>query len=73
MAIPTCRSYVSAVNTAEQYAIDNEFVNCRLYSDNYHEAKATADELFSNKFFMEYNDKQHNRFRAGNKQVIAIH
>lgn len=73
MAIPTCRSYVSAVNTAEQYAIDNEFVNCRLYSDNYHEAKATADELFSNKFFMEYNDKQHNRFRAGiNKLLLYI-
>lgn len=73
MAIPTCRSYVSAVNTAERYAIDNEFVNCRLYSDNYQEAKATADELFSNKSFIEYNDKQHNRFRAGiNKLLLYI-
>lgn len=73
MALPTCRSYVSAVNTAERYAKDNGFANCILYTNNYQEAKLTVDELFDDKVFVEYNDRQHNRFRAGvNKLLLYI-
>lgn len=73
MALPTCRSYVSAVNTAERYAKDNGFSNCRLYTDNYQEAKSTAAELFDDKVFADRNAQQHNRFRAGiNKLLLYI-
>ena len=73
MALPTCRSYVSAVNTAERYAKDNGFSNCKLYTDNYQEAKLTAAELFDNKAFVDRNAQQHNRFRAGiNKLLLYI-
>lgn len=73
MSNPTCRSYVSAISTAEKYAKDNNFQNCQLYINNYQIAKSTSNELFNNKEFIEYNIKQHNRFSAAiNKLLIYI-
>lgn len=73
MAIPTCNSYVSAVNTAERYAVKNGFQHCQLYTNDLYEAQATVNELFNNKYFVEYNNQQHNRFRAGiNKLLMYI-
>lgn len=73
MESSSCRSYVSAINTAEQYAIENNFNHCILYTDNYQEAKATANELFGDYSFMECNDQQHNRLRTAiNKLLIYI-
>lgn len=73
MAIPTCNSYVSAVNTAERYAVKNGFQHCRLYTNDLYEARATVNELFNDKYFVEYNNQQHNRFRAGiNKLLMYI-
>lgn len=73
MAIPTCNSYVSAVNTAERYAVKNGFQHCQLYTNNLYEAQATVNELFNDKYFVEYNNQQHNRFRAGiNKLLMYI-
>ena len=73
MAIPTCNSYVSAVNTAERYAVKNGFQHCQLYTNDLYEAQATVDELFNDKYFVEYNNQQHNRFRAGiNKLLMYI-
>lgn len=73
MATPTCHSYVSAINVAEKYAADNKFTHCKLYVADYKEVKATFDELFNNKVFLELNEQQHNRFRAGiNKLLLYI-
>lgn len=73
MAIPTCNSYVSAVNTAERYAVKNGFQHCQLYTNDLYEAQATVNELFNDKYFVEYNNQQHNRFRAGiNKLLMYI-
>lgn len=73
MAIPTCNSYVSAINTAERYAVKNGFQHCQLYTNDLYEAQATVDELFNDKYFVEYNNQQHNRFRAGiNKLLMYI-
>ncbi len=73
MAIPTCNSYVSAVNTAERYAVKNGFQHCKLYTNDLYEAQETVNELFNDKYFVEYNNQQHNRFRAGiNKLLMYI-
>lgn len=73
MAIPTCRSYVSAVNTAERFTIDNGFEHNELYTDDYYQAKETVEELFNDKIFIEYNAQQHNRFKSAlNKLLMYI-
>lgn len=73
MALPSCRSYVSAVNTAERFAIDNGFEHTKLFTDDLKRAKATIDELFNNDDFIEYNDQQHNRFKSAlNKLLMYI-
>ena len=73
MAISTCNSYVSAVNTAERYAVKNDFQHCHLYTNDLCEAQATVNELFNDKYFVEYNNRQYNRFRAGiNKLLMYI-
>ena len=71
MESSSCRSYVSAINTAEQYAIENNFNHCILYTDNYQEAKATANELFGDYSFMECNDQQHNRLRTAINKLLT--
>lgn len=71
MTSSSCRSYVSAINTAERYAIENNFNHCILYTNNYQEAKATADELFGDCSFMECNDQQHNRLRTAINKLLT--
>lgn len=73
MAVSTCNSYISAVNISERYATKNDFQHCHLYTNDLCEAQATVDELFNDKYFVEYNNQQHNRFRAGiNKLLMYI-
>lgn len=73
MAIPTCRSYASAVNTAEQFAMDNGFEHKELYTDDYYQAKETVEELLNDETFIEHNAQQHNRFKSAlNKLLMYI-
>lgn len=73
MPLPSCRSYVSAINTAEQFAIDNEFEHNKLFTEDYYQTKATIDELFNDKTFIEYNEQQHNRFKSAlNKLLMYV-
>ena len=64
MAENTCKSYVSAIRIAEQFAEDHRFLTKNLYTKNVGDAKATADALFTDQEFIQYNIDQHNRFRA---------
>lgn len=73
MALPSCRSYVSAVKTAERFAMDNGFVHTKLFTDDFKQSQATIDELFNNNVFVKYNDQQHNRFKSAlNKLLMYI-
>lgn len=72
MAETTCRSYVSAINNAEQFAKEHKIASAKLYStDNYWEAKETVDALLKNDLFIEYNNQQHNRLRAAINKYLG--
>lgn len=73
MAEGTCRSYVSAIRSAERFAKEHSLEHVRLYTDDPNETKATAEELFAHEGFCKYNEEQHNRFRAAiNKLLESI-
>lgn len=63
-ALPTTRSYSGAIRYAEGYARLHSFAHQILFTDDHTLAVETASELFEDKAFVEYNKKQHNRFRA---------
>lgn len=73
MAEGTCRSYVSAIRSAERFAEEHGFASHKLYASELSVAKATADELFSNAEFIQYNNDQHNRFRAAITKLLAFY
>lgn len=64
MAEPTCRSYVSAIRSAEKYAKDYGFASYRIYDVNTSDAVSLLNALMSDDGFTAYNIRQHNRFRA---------
>ena len=51
MAEGTCRSYVSAIRSAERFAEEHGLESRKLYTSDSKVAKATADELFTNAEF----------------------
>lgn len=73
MAEGTCRSYVSAIRGAEHFAEEHGLVSRKLYTCDPAVAKATADELFSNAEFIQYNNDQHNRFRAAITKLLVFY
>ena len=64
MAEPTCRSYVSAIRSAEKYAKDYGFTSYRIYDVTTSDAVALLNALMRDDGFAAYNIRQHNRFRA---------
>ena len=73
MAEGTCRSYVSAIRSAERFAKERGLDSVRLYTSNVQEAQATADALFAHEGFLRYNNDQHNRFRAAIIKLLAFY
>ena len=73
MAEGTCRSYVSAIRSAEHFTEEHGLASRKLYTCDPTVAKATADELFSNAEFIQYNNDQHNRFRAAITKLLAFY
>ena len=73
MAEGTCRSYISAIRSAEHFAEEHGLASRKLYTCDPTVAKATADELFSNAEFIQYNNDQHNRFRAAITKLLAFY
>ena len=63
-AEPTCRSYVSAIKTAERFAREHHFSHTKLFVDDFDEASATALTLRNDAAFIALNTSQHNRFSA---------
>ena len=73
MAEGTCRSYVSAIRSAERFAEEHGLASYVLYTSDPAVAKATADALFANPEFIQYNNDQHNRFRAAITKLLAFY
>lgn len=73
MAEGTCRSYVSAIRSAEHFAEEYGLDSVRLYTSDAQEAQATADALFAHEGFLRYNNDQHNRFRAAITKLLAFY
>ena len=73
MAEGTCRSYISAIRSAEHFAEEHGLASRKLYTCDPTVAKATADELFSNAEFIQYNNDQHNHFRAAITKLLAFY
>ena len=64
MAVPTCRSYVSALHTAEIYAKEHGFEKTTLCTKNYIVSLATASALMQDADFRVLNQERHNCFSA---------
>lgn len=64
MADGTCRSYVSALNIGETYAIEHNLPNRRISGVNCKEALSTVSCLMDDEGFRQMNQDQHNRFSA---------
>lgn len=64
MAVPTCRSYVSALHTAEAYAKEHGFESTVLCTKDSDISLATASALMQNADFRKFNQEKHNRFSA---------
>lgn len=73
MAEGTCRSYVSAIRSAEHFAEEYGLDSVRLYTSDAQEAQATADALFAHEGFLRYNNDQHNRFQAAITKLLAFY
>ena len=73
MAEATCRSYTSAIHSAEKFAEDHNLTSCKLYSSDKEMTKSTAEELFSNEEFVQWNNDSHNRFRAAITKLLAFY
>ena len=73
MAEATCRSYVAAIRSAERFAIERDIAKKRVYTSDLAEAKATADALFADPEFIQYNNDQHNRFRSAITKLFIFY
>ena len=70
LADRTCSSYVSAIRSAERYAIENGHSSCSLFSKCKETTVATATELYGDSDFIRYNEQQHNRFSAAINKLL---
>lgn len=64
MAIPTCRSYVSALHSAESFAAEHNITTHVLCTAESDMSLATASALMQDEEFRKFNQQQHNRFSA---------
>ncbi|MCD7717268.1 MAG: hypothetical protein LUI39_12610 [Lachnospiraceae bacterium] len=72
LAEATSRSYTSAINNCESFARAHQYEHTSLYTSDVEEAEKTAALLFGDLEFIEYNNQQHNRFRAAVKKLIPF-
>ena len=69
MAEPTIRSYTSSIRSAEWFAKANGIYGVYLTSNDTALVLASIDILLSNKWFIDYNQQQHNRFSAAFRKL----
>ncbi len=64
MAEATCRSYVLAIRSAEDYAKSIHFYPYKIFDCSSFDAKKVISSLLNDASFRNYNARQHNRFTA---------
>lgn len=64
MALNTSKSYASAINGAESFALEHNLSFDSIYGSDCETVRKCINELFNNSEFIEFNDVGHNRFRA---------
>lgn len=62
VAEKTCKSYISAIHTAERFARNNDIDGIRLINVTFESALASILKLMSEEEFRRLNEGQHNRF-----------
>ena len=72
MAEASCRSYVSAIRTAESFAQEHNYASHKIYDCPFEEASTLIRVLMGDGEFLEFNTKQHNRFRAAFKKYLKM-
>lgn len=72
MAEASCRSYVSAIRTAEEYAKNHNYASHMIYDCGFEDASTLIRVLMGDNEFLEFNAKQHNRFRAAFKKYLKM-
>jgi len=72
LADRTCISYVSAIRSAERYAVDNGYISCSLLNEDKETIVATATELYGDSNFIKLNEQQHNRFSAAINKLLEF-
>ena len=72
MVEASCRSYVSAIKTAEKYAQNHNYVSYRIYDCTFEEASARIRLLMGDEEFLKFNTEQHNRFKAAFKKYLKM-
>ena len=68
-----CRSYISAIRTAEKYAKERGLTSYKLFTDNPDEARATADALFATPGFVRFNTARRNQFSAAITLLLSFY
>lgn len=69
----TTRSYSGAIRSAEEYAKKHSFSHQVLLTEKHDLAVMTTNELFADEGFIEYNRRQHNRFRAAITKLLEYY
>ena len=69
IADATVRSYVSAINVADNYAKEHNIQNVSLISTDVKVVIDSIETLLSNKDFIGFNVRQHNRFSAAFRKL----
>lgn len=64
MAEATCRSYVSAIRTAEKFAQDHHYIPGRLYDSSPSDAMKLMRELLSDATFLTFDARHYKRISA---------
>lgn len=69
----TTRNYTGAIRSAEEYAKAHSFSHQILFTEEHGLAVMTTSELFADEGFIEYNRRQHNRFRAAITKLLEYY
>lgn len=67
------KRYVSAIRAAERFAKDHSFMPNKLFTDDYEEAKATADTLFANSVFLKVNTDRLNLYSDAISMLLTYY
>lgn len=70
--VSSCRSYLSSLKSAEDYAFSHRFAHHKLLTMDLEEARATAKALLRNSKFVSLNKQGHNRYSASIKKLLKF-